>query len=96
MTRGPAGRRLLAEFFSQAIDLEQVLEPRPTWQVIAGLRRACGAFGISKVTIGSTGRTVCAVGMLVVPHCRMLAVVECDAVVGADVDRLNRLVVDCV
>ena len=93
MTRWSAGCRLLAQLLSQAIHLEQVSEPCSTWQVIAGLRSACGSLGISKVTVSPTGWAVCAAGVLVVLHRRTLAVVEGDAVVGADVDRLYSLMV---
>ena len=96
MTGWSAGHRLLTQFLSQAIHFEQVPEPCPTWQVIAGLRSACGSFFVSKVTVGPAGWAVRAVCVLVVPHGRMLAVVEGDAVVGAYVDRLYSLVVDSV
>ena len=96
MTRESVRRWLLAELFSQAIHLEQVSEPRATWQVITGLCSTAGSFGISEVSVCSAVWAVASMGVLVVLHCRMLAIDEGDAVVWADLDRLDGLVVDRV
>jgi hypothetical protein len=96
MTRGPLGCSMLAQLLPQAIHLEQVSEPRAAWQVITSLRGARGTRGISEVAVGPTRRAVGAMGMLVVLHRGMLGVVKGDAVVGAEIDRLDSLFVDCL
>lgn len=65
---------------------EKVVEPRPYWQVVDGLRSTLLSICPRQPAVGAAGRTALTVRMLVVRQLGMLAVYESDAVVGACFD----------